>query len=847
MHSNNTQVQVIPAAFYALGPVAMSSSLGFSGGGSSSIQDHPSTLHPFHPATTAHAHHYHNNNNNGNSNSYTSNSNNHGHNNHHHNTTNPPSPVHHSSSYASSSQNNNGNSNGSTNPLNGSAASTTSSYHNVGYSAVDLNKTFDHHNQVDIYQPPPQPQDLEQLTPLMNRHLNNNHASNYHNPHHSYHQHYVAQQQYTSASSSYHNYAKSSSSSPASSVHTQSQQQQQPSSQLESYSNATTPTPSLTSTVSTTVSSASTPSLASNVSTLHNGSQDYDHHNSSSNGRAGDSRQTNSPDLSPLATSTSHSFHIPASPEQLSLGASHLNGGASSRTMNMSSWTASQNAELSSQDVPGSSSKPEQQQQRSSSFYAQPTSTTSAASTLYSQQDSQTQHQTWVASMANDEFHAAAASQELLDQQQQQQQQQHQHQQSRPSNSQRNSYNQSSTHQGPSVASQQQQQQVCGLPLLSPATLLESDYQPSYGVNMQEAPTLFSHLDYNRMSSSSMAPPSGNHSNNNKGRYTPSGPIRASKRTSSIGSQRELALGTRTRTNSVNSTTSSIASSGILSLTANMSSASMNQQRLPELSTTIEELDEMTESAHHSSAAAKFNMFQDEEEDSDSPTTIVNRPRANAAPRKAVAARVFECSIPGCNKAYTQLHNLKSHERTGHTPVIKLKPFRCIIEGCHKAFSQRKSLAVHIKNAHKEFKFKPFKCHQFGCDKAYTQLHNLRTHEKTVHLLDLSRKRVKNPNGGDDEGMFLGGGQSQHGSPYGNSPQQQHHYQPQHSRQHSDLSLGYGEMHGMPDLDREMQHHHNHPSSYPSQHHQHPQQQQHHYSRLPHMGAMSSMMMHGRP
>ncbi|OAQ25972.1 hypothetical protein K457DRAFT_58182, partial [Linnemannia elongata AG-77] len=80
---------------------------------------------------------------------------------------------------------------------------------------------------------------------------------------------------------------------------------------------------------------------------------------------------------------------------------------------------------------------------------------------------------------------------------------------------------------------------------------------------------------------------------------------------------------------------------------------------------------------------------------------------------------------------YTQLHNLKSHERTGHTPIIKLKPFHCIIEGCSKAFSQRKSLATHIKTAHVDFKFKPFKCTQDGCTKAYTQLHNLRTHEKT--------------------------------------------------------------------------------------------------------------------
>ncbi|KAF9577540.1 hypothetical protein BGW38_007177, partial [Lunasporangiospora selenospora] len=122
-----------------------------------------------------------------------------------------------------------------------------------------------------------------------------------------------------------------------------------------------------------------------------------------------------------------------------------------------------------------------------------------------------------------------------------------------------------------------------------------------------------------------------------------------------------------------------------------------------------------------------------------------SKARLGGHPRKATAARIFECSIAGCNKAYTQLHNLKSHERTGHTPVTKHRPFLCVIAGCTKAFSQRKSLALHIKANHQDFKFKPFKCSQPSCHKAYTQLHNLRTHEKTVHMLDLSKKRVRNP------------------------------------------------------------------------------------------------------
>ncbi|KAF8985356.1 hypothetical protein BGZ52_010859 [Haplosporangium bisporale] len=240
------------------------------------------------------------------------------------------------------------------------------------------------------------------------------------------------------------------------------------------------------------------------------------------------------------------------------------------------------------------------------------------------------------------------------------------------------------------------------LPLLSPSNMIQSDYhQASLGL---DAPTIMSHMEYN----------------NNTNRYSTGGPTRTPKRNSSgrTTPNHRDSYSSRTRASSLNSTTSSVASSGILTSLANTMSSTM--------------------------LSSPTSMDQPyEPEDPASPTSMP-RPRPPAAPRKALAARVFSCSVPGCTKSYTQLHNLKSHERTGHTPVIKLKPFHCIIEGCPKAYSQRKSLAIHIKSAHEDFKFKPFKCLQPGCDKAYTQLHNLRTHEKTVHLLDLSRKRTKN-------------------------------------------------------------------------------------------------------
>ncbi|KAF9993222.1 hypothetical protein BGZ79_002124 [Entomortierella chlamydospora] len=193
----------------------------------------------------------------------------------------------------------------------------------------------------------------------------------------------------------------------------------------------------------------------------------------------------------------------------------------------------------------------------------------------------------------------------------------------------------------------------------------------------------------------------------------------------------------RTRTASINSV-SSISSSIITSLGS--TNISFPDSPTP-INTATGDMSDMTAYNSMSSPYPSINQK--------------SRPSIHA--RKAVAARVFECAVPGCNKAYTQLHNLKSHERTGHTPIQKPKPFLCIIAGCTKAFSQRKSLALHIRASHKEYKFKPFKCSQPSCQKAYTQLHNLRTHEKTVHMLDLSRKRIRNPapNPGNGDGVSM--------------------------------------------------------------------------------------------
>ncbi|KAG0313540.1 hypothetical protein BGZ99_008825 [Dissophora globulifera] len=249
------------------------------------------------------------------------------------------------------------------------------------------------------------------------------------------------------------------------------------------------------------------------------------------------------------------------------------------------------------------------------------------------------------------------------------------------------------------------------------------------------------------------------------------------QRSQSIGGGMVQASGSkthRTRTSSLNSA-SSVASNGIVSsITSTLNATNISFPESRPSSSSIHAVSSNNNSNTNSGdlniamPAIGSGACEDMDESNDSASS--QKPRAGGAPRKAIAARVFECSFPNCNKAYTQLHNLKSHERTGHTPIQKPRPFLCIIQGCAKAFSQRKSLALHIRASHKEYKFKPFKCSQANCYKAYTQLHNLRTHEKTVHMLDLSRKRVRNPSpsngpgtGGEEEtgmGMNMGGAAS---------------------------------------------------------------------------------------
>ncbi|KAF8921619.1 hypothetical protein BGZ58_004143 [Dissophora ornata] len=270
----------------------------------------------------------------------------------------------------------------------------------------------------------------------------------------------------------------------------------------------------------------------------------------------------------------------------------------------------------------------------------------------------------------------------------------------------------------------------------------------------------------------------------------------------------------RTRTNSINSVSSGASTGIVSSITSTLGATNIS---FPDSPSSVGMVNSNNQSMGMTGAG--------EEEDMDEfNSSSTSKPRPGGHPRKAIAARVFECSFPGCNKAYTQLHNLKSHERTGHTPIQKPKPFLCIIQGCNKAFSQRKSLAMHIRASHKEYKFKPFKCSQMGCQKSYTQLHNLRTHEKTVHMLDLSRKRIRNPaeigngnGGGNGGGMSIGNDSnscvnssqqnSQGGAGYGSSFARDHPIHMSDSVRNqftSNMELRYESLDGLADYAVEM-------------------------------------------
>ncbi|KAF9955499.1 hypothetical protein BGZ72_003665 [Mortierella alpina] len=84
------------------------------------------------------------------------------------------------------------------------------------------------------------------------------------------------------------------------------------------------------------------------------------------------------------------------------------------------------------------------------------------------------------------------------------------------------------------------------------------------------------------------------------------------------------------------------------------------------------------------------------------------------------------CRFDGCDRAFSQLGNLKTHERK-HTGE---RPYKCPHPDCDKTFTQLGNLKTH-ERIHDEVK--PFMCRLPGCGKTFSQLGNLKTHTTKMH------------------------------------------------------------------------------------------------------------------
>jgi uncharacterized Zn-finger protein len=108
------------------------------------------------------------------------------------------------------------------------------------------------------------------------------------------------------------------------------------------------------------------------------------------------------------------------------------------------------------------------------------------------------------------------------------------------------------------------------------------------------------------------------------------------------------------------------------------------------------------------------------------------------------SAQTFVCGVSECQFttykwSLLMAHKLESHplkrpledvvEDTTDSPELEAKSFQCTVDGCQKAFTRKHALKVHVKTVHEDSR--PFECRL--CQSAFGHKHLLNRHLERMH------------------------------------------------------------------------------------------------------------------